>query len=497
MENLVSILVFTPLLAALILAIFLRGDDDAARQNAKWLALTATGATFAVALSLFVAFDTANTDFQFEETRQTLFGLTYHMGIDGLSLGFVMVITALAPLAVAASWSLTQDVKGYVIALLTFETLVLGAITSLDLVFFVLFFETAILPLALLAGFWGGKGGGVVALKAWLYTVPGTILLIVALSTMAGEAGTTDITALLRHNFSTEGGGMLPGGGQAVLWLMIAASAAVKLAVWPLHTWLPEITARAPFSVGLIVACLFTKLGLYGLMRFGVSMLPAGTEGLAPFVMALAAAGLLLGLLAAFATEGICRALGYFTVAQSGLLTLAMLTQNVQGFDGVLMGAMASSLALGGLFAMAGMLEARAGSREITAFGALKQKMPVMAAFFIFFAMASFGLPGTAMFVSVGLTAFGMVQVSVVALFALLAGVLLMASYGLVLHRRIMLGGLIKESLKIMPDLDSRERLMLALVAAALVLLGLWPGIMLERTGPTLAALADTLAAAR
>ncbi|MEM9349356.1 MAG: NADH-quinone oxidoreductase subunit M [Pseudomonadota bacterium] len=489
MENIVSILVFTPLLAALILAIFLRGDDDAARQNAKWLALTATGATFAVALSLFIGFDADNLDFQFVETRAALFGLSYRVGIDGLSLGFVMLVTALMPIAVAAGWMLTDRVKGYVISLLCFETLLLGALTSLDVVFFALFFEASVIPLLLLAGIWGANGSGIVALKGWLYTLPGTVLLILALAAMAQEAGTTDIEALLRHNFSVENG------GQITLWLMIAASVAVKLALWPLHTWLPGLAAKAPLAVGLLAACLLTKLGLYGLMRLSVSMLPAGTEVLAPYIMGLAAAGLILGALAAFASEGLGRVLGYLAVAQSGLTTLVLMSQNVQSFDGVILGAIGGAFALAGLFAMAGMLEERGSSRQIAAFGALKQKMPVMSAFFLFFVLAAFGLPGTATFAGLLLSAFGLVQYSFGAALLFALGVVLIAALGLLLHRRVMLGGLIKESFKILPDLQSRERAILVLLVAGLVILGLWPGLMLERTGPSVAALAEMFAA--
>ncbi|MEM9436598.1 MAG: NADH-quinone oxidoreductase subunit M [Pseudomonadota bacterium] len=495
MDNLVSILIFTPLLAALILAIFLRGDDDAARQNAKWLALTATGATFAIALALFVGFDPDTIDFQFVESRPALFGLSYRVGVDGLSLGFIMLVTALMPIAVGASWMLTDRVKAYVIALLSFETLILGAITSLDLVFFAFFFEASFIPLLFLAGLWGGKGSGVVALKSWLYTLPGTILLIIALTMIAREAGTSDVTALLRHNFSTDGGGWLPGGGQSALWLMIAASVAVKLALWPLHTWLPGLAAKAPLAVGLLAACLLTKLGLYGFMRLLISMLPKGTEALAPYIMALAGIGLLLGALAAFSAAGLGRLLGYLAVAHSGFLTLVLMAQNVVSFDAVLMAALGGSFALAGLFAMAGMLEERARSREIAAFGALKQKMPVMAAFFAFFALAAFGLPGTASFVGLFLSVIGVIQASLGAAVVLSLGALLIAACGLLLHRRIMLGGLIKESFKILPDLQGRERMVLSLLVGMTVVLGIWPGLMLERTGPSFAALAEMFAA--
>jgi len=494
MENLLSIVVFTPLLAALILAVFLRGDDDAARQNAKWLGLTATGATFLMALALFLSFESQTLDFQYEETRQAPFGLTYHLGVDGIALGFVMMVTALLPVTVAASWELTHRVKHFIIALLTFESLALAALTSLDIVFFVFFFEAALIPLIFLAGIWGGKSSGVAALKGWLYALPGTILLITAAVMMVRETGTTDMTDLLRHNFSTEGGGLLPGGHQGVLWLLVGLSIALKLALWPLHSWLPEVVSRASLPVGLLLACVLTKIGLYGLMRLSVAMFPVATEALAPYVLSLAGLGLVIGALAALAAEDLGRALAYVAVAQSGLLVMVTMATNAQSLDGAVMNALAHGLALGALFVLAGILEARTGSRDIAAFGALKSKVPVMSAFFLVFALSLFGLPGTPGFVGIAFATLGLIEAGSWAAFVLLFGALLLAAFAFVLHRRIMLGGLIKEGLKLMPDLNGRERVTLTLLLTATLILGLWPGLMLERTGPAFAALAQTLA---
>ncbi|MEL6913264.1 MAG: NADH-quinone oxidoreductase subunit M [Pseudomonadota bacterium] len=495
MQNLLSILTFTPLLAALILAIFLRGNDEAARQNAKWLALTASGATFFVAVALFLGFDGANRGFQFEESRVIL-GLTYRMGVDGVSLPFVLLITALTPIAVAMSWALSERVKHYVIWLLTFETALLGAVLSLDLVFFVAFFELAILPALLLAGMWGRMACGVSALKAWLYTLPGTVLLIVAAAGLAGEAQTTDISQLLLHNFSAAAGA-LPGGGQSVLWLLAAVSVAVKAALWPFHTWLPGLGFRAPLQVGMILGVLVTSLGLYGLLRIHVGMLPVATDAFAPLLMALAGAGLVLGVLSALVAEDFGRLLSYVAVAQTGAFVLLIAGGTVQSFDAIVMALLAHGLTLAALFALAVMLEARGNAREMAAFGALKTRLPVLSAFFLFFALALLGAPGTAGFVALLLALFGLLPVSLTAALLTALGALLFGGLALALYRQLMLGPRVKEHFKLVADLDGRERLTLSLLLVALVLLGLWPGIVLDRTAPAFAEIAAQFAALR
>ncbi|MEO1796229.1 MAG: NADH-quinone oxidoreductase subunit M [Pseudomonadota bacterium] len=486
MDNLLSILIFTPLLAGLILAIFLRGDDDAARQNAKWLALTATGATFFVALALFVGFEPANLGFQFEESRVALFGLSYRLGVDGISLGFVMLTAALMPLAVGMSWTLTERVKEFVIALLTLETALLGAFLALDVVIFVFFFELAVIPAYLMAGLWGRKASGVSALKAWLYTLPGTVLMIFALMAMAREAGTTDIADLLRHNFASE--------GQGALWLMIAASVALKAGIWPLHTWLPGLALRAPLVVGMLISVLVLKLGLYGFIRLSLSMLPAGTEAYGTVLMALAGIGIVLALLAAFAEEDLGRLLAYVAVSQTGIVVLSLVARGGMSFDGATMAIVSQGLALAGLFGLALMLEERGGTREVSGFGALKVRMPRLSWAFMILVLALAGMPGSGGFVALVLNALGVFPVSVAAAVVLAVGTALTAALALVLYRKIMLGGLVKETLKLVPDLQRREQVIVGLIIASLLLLGLFPGLLLDRTAPALTELASQLA---
>ncbi|MEL7300093.1 MAG: NADH-quinone oxidoreductase subunit M [Pseudomonadota bacterium] len=495
MENLLSILTFTPLLAALILAIFLSGDDQAARQNAKWLALTASGATFFVAAALFFGFDGANRGFQFQESRSIL-GLTYRMGVDGVSLPFVVLITAITPIAVAMSWMLTERVKHYVIWMLTLETALLGAVLSLDLIFFIAFFELAILPALILAGSWGRKACGVSALKAWLYTVPGSILLIIAATGLAREAQTTDISELVLHNFST-GDGALPGGAQGVLWLLAAASVAVKAALWPFHTWLPGLAYRAPLHVGMLLCVLVTALGLYGLLRIHVGMLPVATQGFAPLLMTLAGLGLVLGILSALTEEDLGRLLSYVAVAQTGALVLLVAGGTVQSFDAIVLAILAHGCTLAALFALAVMLEARGNAREIAAFGALKARLPILSGFFLFFVLALLCVPGTAGFAALILALFGLMPVSLTAALLTALGALLFGALALVLYRQLMLGARVKEHFKLVADLDGRERLTLSLLVAALVLFGLWPGLLLDRTAPAFAEMAAQFAALR
>ncbi|MEM6275777.1 MAG: proton-conducting transporter membrane subunit, partial [Pseudomonadota bacterium] len=315
MDNLLSILTFIPLLAALILAIFLRGDDEAAQRNAKWLAVTATGATFLVALMLWGAFDPNVDGFQFVEVREWPLGLAYRAGVDGLSLGLCLTVAGLAPLAVAASWRVDERVRDYIIALLTAETFVLAALLSLDLVFFAFFLELAAVPLLILAGLWGTKGSGQAALKALLYAIPGALLLILTLSTMAGDAGTTDIDALMRHNLPTGGEGRFAGGMQTWLLLGLAWSVAVKLPLWPLHAWLPSVAVCAPAAVTLLIVSSGMILGLYVLLRLAVPMLPVGLAELWPYFVALAMLSFVWAALAAYVQERMRGALGYLAMA--------------------------------------------------------------------------------------------------------------------------------------------------------------------------------------
>ncbi|MCH2075365.1 MAG: NADH-quinone oxidoreductase subunit M [Rhodobacteraceae bacterium] len=487
MDNLLSILTFIPLLAALILAVFLRGDDEAAQRNAKWLAVTATGATLLVALILWSAFDASMDGFQYVEERSWPLGLKYRMGVDGISLGFIVTVTALAPLAVAASWRVADRVRDYVIALLTAETFLLGAFLSLDLAFFVVFFEGASIPVLLLAGFWGSKGAGHAAFKAFLYALPGMVLLVVALAALARNAVTTDISALLRHNFPDE--------SQTLILLGLAWAIAVKLPLWPLHAWLPPLVARAPAAVTLVLTGMSATLGLYLLMRFALLMLPLGVIELWPYAIALVLITFVLAALAAYVQERVTQAIGYLAIATMMLPVLAALSLTAMGLDAAILGVVARGLTLAGLLLALTVVEVRLRSDAFEYMGGIRLRLPGFGILLMLFCLASFGLPGTPMFPALALGAFGSFATAPWLTLTLGAGALGLAAIGAGLYRQIALGDLLREDVRTMPAMDGRERLALLLAAGALLVMGLAPSLILEPVGASTAALAEIIGA--
>jgi NADH-quinone oxidoreductase subunit M len=293
MDNLLSIVTFLPMVAAVILGLFLKGDDPAAQKNAKWLALIATTATFLVSLAILVEFEPANPGFQLVEERAWILGLTYKLGVDGISVLFVMLTTFLMPLVIASAWNVTYRVKEYMIAFLILETLMIGVFVALDLVLFYLFFEAGLIPMFLIIGIWGGKARIYASFKFFLYTFLGSVLMLVAMIAMYVDAGTTDIPALLNHNFASETLNILGievvGGLQTMMWLAFFASFAVKMPMWPVHTWLPDAHVQAPTAGSVVLAAILLKMGGYGFLRFSLPMFPVASDLLAPLVLWLSA----------------------------------------------------------------------------------------------------------------------------------------------------------------------------------------------------------------
>ena len=315
MDNLLSIVTFIPAIAAAILALLLRGDDEAAQRNAKWVALFATSATFLVSLFILFGFDPANTGFQFVEEREWLLGLQYKMGVDGISVLFVMLTTFIMPLVIAASWDVTHRVKEYMIAFLLLETLMLGVFMALDLVLFYLFFEAGLIPMFLIIGIWGGKESIYASFKFFLYTFLGSVLMLVAMVGMFSDAGTTDIAVLLTHEFGSEDfsilGVHIVGGMQTLMWLAFFASFAVKMPMWPVHTWLPDAHVQAPTAGSVVLAAILLKMGGYGFLRFSLPMFPVGSEVMGPLVLWMSAIAIVYTSLVAMVQEDMKMLIAY------------------------------------------------------------------------------------------------------------------------------------------------------------------------------------------
>ena len=487
MENLLSIVTFIPLLGAVILALFLRGDDRAARGNAKWVALITTLTTFIFSLFILTGFDPADTGFQFVEEKAWILGLTYKMGVDGISVLFVMLTTFLMPLVILSCWNVTDRVKDYMIAFLVLETLMIGVFTALDLVLFYLFFEAGLIPMFLIIGIWGGQNRIYAAFKFFLYTLLGSVLMLVAIVAMYMDAGTTDIPTLLNHQFSSTPldvlGFTVMGGMQALLWLAFFASFAVKMPMWPVHTWLPDAHVQAPTGGSVVLAAILLKMGGYGFLRFSLPMFPVASDLFTPLIMWLSVIAIVYTSLVALVQEDMKKLIAYSSVAHMGYVTMGTFAANQQGVDGAIFQMLSHGFISGALFLCVGVIYDRMHTREIAAYGGLVNRMPAYALIFMFFTMANVGLPGTSGFIGEFLTLVGTFHANTWAAAVATSGVILSAAYALWLYRRVVFGELIREALRTISDLTPREKLIFAPLVAMTLLLGVYPGLVTDITG--------------
>ncbi|MDP2517640.1 NADH-quinone oxidoreductase subunit M [Shimia thalassica] len=492
-DSLLSIVTFIPALAALILAIFLRGEEPAAQRNAKSVAMVATVITFLVSLAILIEFDPSNTGFQFVEEYDWLLGLKFKLGVDGISVLFVMLTTFMMPLVIAASWNVTHRVKEYMIAFLLLETLMLGVFMALDLVLFYLFFEAGLIPMFLIIGIWGGKNRIYASFKFFLYTFLGSVLMLVAMVAMFSDAGSTDIPTLMLHQFGSENfsvlGIQIVGGMQTLLFLAFFASFAVKMPMWPVHTWLPDAHVQAPTAGSVVLAAILLKMGGYGFLRFSLPMFPVGSAVMTDLVLWMSAIAVVYTSLVALVQEDMKKLIAYSSVAHMGYVTMGIFAANQQGVDGAIFQMISHGFISGALFLCVGVIYDRMHTREIDAYGGLVNRMPAYALIFMFFTMANVGLPGTSGFVGEFLTILGVFQANTwIALFAA-SGVIFSASYALWLYRRVVFGQLIKESLKTISDMTLRERWIFAPLVAMTLLLGVYPALVTDIIGPSVEAL--------
>ncbi|MFM2389954.1 MAG: hypothetical protein RLZZ437_1509 [Pseudomonadota bacterium] len=493
MDNLLSIITFIPAVAALVLGLFLCGDDLAAQRNAKWVALFATTATFVLSLFILVRFDPSDTGFQFVETATWIFGLQYKMGVDGISVLFVMLTTFLMPIVILSCWEVTTRVKEYMIAFLMLECLMLGVFCALDLVLFYLFFEAGLIPMFLIIGIWGGKERIYAAFKFFLYTFLGSVLMLVAMIAMYMQAGTTDIVALLNHSFASDtiavAGFQIVGGVQTLLWLAFFASFAVKMPMWPVHTWLPDAHVQAPTAGSVVLAAILLKMGGYGFLRFSLPMFPVASDLLAPLVFWMSAIAIVYTSLVALAQTDMKKLIAYSSVAHMGYVTMGIFAANQQGIDGAIFQMLSHGFISGALFLAVGVIYDRMHTREIDAYGGLVNRMPAYALIFMFFTMANVGLPGTSGFVGEFLVLMGIFQVNTWVAAVATTGVILSAAYALWLYRRVMMGDLIKEALKTITDMTRREKAIMAPLVVMTLLLGVYPSLVTDIIGPSVGAL--------
>ncbi len=478
-----SVTTFLPLVGALFIML-VRGNDRLARGTARWVALWATFVTFAVSLVMVWRFDPSVAEFQFVEKYDWLGFASYHMGVDGISLPFVILTTALMPVCIIASWTAIQRrVKEYMIAFLVLETLMVGTFSALDLVLFYLFFEGGLIPMFLIIGIWGGPRRVYASFKFFLYTLLGSVLMLLAIMAMYWEAGTTDIVTLLHHGF--------PVGLQKWAWVAFFASFAVKMPMWPVHTWLPDAHVEAPTAGSVILAAILLKMGGYGFLRFSLPMFPSASHDFAPFIFVLSVVAIVYTSLVALMQEDMKKLIAYSSVAHMGFVTMGIFAVTAQGVAGGIFQMISHGLVSGALFLCVGVLYDRQHTREIAAYGGLVNRMPFYAAIFMVFTMANVGLPGTSGFVGEFLTLIGTFKVNTSVAFLATIGVILSACYALWLYRKIIFGVLDKPALMGIKDVGLRELVIFAPLVVLTILFGVAPKPVLDMSAASVAQLID------
>ena len=472
---LLSVIVALPIFVTFFILI-VSGSEEHTNRNARWMALWGSLATFVVSLSLLWWYNPSDPGFQFVEQYEWLGGgMNFKLGVDGISILFVILTTALTPIAILAGWDAIQTrVKEYMIAFMVLEAVMIGVFVSLDLVAFYLFFEAGLIPMFLIIGIWGGGNRVYASFKFFLYTLLGSVLMLVAMIAIYATAGTTDIELLLSYDF--------PVGMQTWLWLAFFASFAVKMPMWPVHTWLPDAHVEAPTAGSVILAAILLKMGGYGFLRFSLPMFPVASDMFAPMVFALSVIAIVYTSLVALAQEDMKKLIAYSSVAHMGFVTMGIFAVNMQGIQGGIFQMISHGIVSGALFVCVGVIYERMHTRLIADYGGLVNRMPLYAFAFMVFTMANVGLPGTSGFVGEFLVIIGVFQVNTWVALIAATGVILSAGYALWLYRRVVFGDMVKDSLMGIKDLGTREKLILGPLVAATIFFGVYPVPLLDIT---------------
>ena len=481
---------FLPVFGAALVYLLARGGDEAADRTARWIALWTTLITFLVSLILVWRFDPAQTDFQFvEKTSWLATGTTYHMGVDGISLPFVILTTALMPLCIIASWkAITSRVREYMMAFLILEALMVGTFCALDLVLFYLFFEGGLIPMFLIIGVWGGPRRVYASFKFFLYTFLGSVLMLLAIMALYWNGNTTDIPTLMHT--------AVPRSLQTWAWLAFFASFAVKLPMWPVHTWLPDAHVEAPTAGSVILAAILLKMGGYGFLRFSLPMFPLASHDFTPLIYSLSVIAIIYTSLVALMQEDMKKLIAYSSVAHMGFVTMGIFAGTMQGVAGGVFQMISHGIVSGALFLCVGIVYDRLHTREIAAYGGLVNRMPLYAMVFMVFTLANVGLPGTSGFIGEFMTLIGTFNVSVPTVVFATTGVILSAAYALWLYRKIVFGALVKPSLATMKDMTFRECLTLFPLVALTLLFGVYPKPVLDMSAASVQQLVNNYATA-
>lgn len=471
-----SLVTFLPLVGAAFI-MFIRGDDKVVAANARHVALLTSVGTFVLSLGVWIGFDPSTSDFQMVEKANWLpqLGINYHMGVDGISMLFVILSTFLTPLCVLQSFgSIEKRVKEYMVAFLVLETMMVGMFCALDFVLFYFFFEGVLIPMFLIIGVWGGPRRVYAAFKFFLYTLAGSVLMLVAMLAMAWHANSFDIPTLMGIPY--------PISMQYWLWLAFFASFAVKVPMWPFHTWLPDAHVEAPTGGSVILAGVLLKMGAYGFLRFSVPMLPEATVYFTPLVYALSIIAIIYTSLVALAQEDMKKLIAYSSVAHMGFVTLGIFAMTPQAVEGAIFQMLSHGVVSGALFLCVGVVYDRMHTREIARYGGLVHRMPKYALIFMVFMLASVGLPGTSGFVGEFLVLLGVFRANTWVAMLAATGTVLGAAYMLLLYRRVVFGKLAHEDLKTILDVNKREIAVFLPLIAVVLWMGVYPSSFLKVT---------------
>lgn len=493
LPHLLSLVTFTPLVGALllfILKILGRADDrEVFEKNAPAVVLVVSLFTFVLSIFAFMEFDPSDPGFQLVEDIPWFAGFHYRMGVDGISILLVLLTTFIMPLCFLSSMgSVKKRVTEYMIAFLVLETLMIGVFCALDIMLFYIFFEGGLIPMYLIIGVWGGPNRVYAALKFFLYTLLGSVLMLIAVITMIIVAGTTNMVDLLHFHFDP--------GLQIWLWLAFFASFAVKLPMWPLHTWLPDAHVEAPTAGSVVLASVLLKMGGYGLIRFSIPMFPNASHYFAPFVFALSVIAIFYTSLVAFRQTDMKKLIAYSSVAHMGFVTMGLFAMNLTGMQGAMFQMLSHGIVAGALFLIVGVIYDRMHTREIAAYGGLVHRMPVYAAIFMLFTMANVGLPGTSGFIGEILTMVGAFKVNTWVAAGAATGVIFSAVYALNLYRNVMFGEITNPKLSDIRDVAAREFIVFLPLIIATLLMGVLPSLVTDITGPSVEALIEQVQAA-
>ena len=479
-----SAIIIIPVIGALFILIT-KGNQKNVEKNSKYVAIFSSLVNFLLALFLWFSFDNTISDFQFIEKKNWIKGfINFQLGVDGISILFILLTTFIAPICIFSGiQSIKFKIKEFFIAILVMETLMLGVFCSLDLVIFYLFFEGGLIPMFLIIGIWGGPKRVYAAFKFFLFTLLGSVLMLVAIISIYWIAGTTDVIQLLDLRIEEE--------FQYLLWLAFFSSFAVKLPMWPVHTWLPDAHVEAPTAGSVILAAILLKMAGYGFMRFSITLFPIASEYFTPLIFTLSIIAIIYTSLVALMQDDMKKLIAYSSVAHMGFVTIGIFSLTKQGLEGSIIQMISHGLVSAALFLCVGVLYDRYHSRMISSYGGIVNIMPKYAFVFMIFSLAALGLPGTSGFVGEFLVLVGIFQKNILVAVLASLGVILAAAYMLWLYRRVVFGRLANSEIKEMPDLNKTELYILGSIATSILFFGVYPEPLLDTINVSVTNLID------